>query len=114
MTRDEYKAQLANEFLGAPQKAYLADMALGQIFSGIDELAKLGHKFELAPTQVLPVVDWPKMMYRDVKGPDGKVLRVENHTASNQDEARGLGAGWRDAPLAEPPVNGTALAPWPK
>src|SRR5665213_1811107 len=114
MTRDEYKTQLANEFLGAPQKAYLADMALGQIFSGIDELAKLGYKFELAPTTIPKPAAWPKMVYRDVKDPEGKVIRVENHTLNSQDEAGRLGDGWREAPLAEAPVNGPALAPWPK
>jgi len=114
MTRDEYKAQLANEFLSQPQKAYLAEMALSSIFSGIDELAKLGHKFELAPVVASAVAEWPKMLYRDVKDSDGRVLRVENHTVAGPDEVGRLGEGWRDAPLAEAPVSGPGLAPWPK
>lgn len=56
---------LQNRFLGQPQKQKLIQIAIDSIQAGIQELARLGLRYELITEDrtVVPV-EYPKMLYR--------------------------------------------------
>ncbi len=101
-TRSELAEELAAQHADTPQRAALTDLALKSIYTGIDELASLGHTFELVRGSTQPVREFPKMMYHDDLAAGGREI-------DSQVEQDRLGLGWRDRPIAVP-VEGNGKA----
>jgi hypothetical protein len=89
--RDKLRSHLADTHREHPQRAYLANAAFDSILAGIDELAKLGHRFELVAFEASPPQEWPKMYYHDALAPGGFTVDSEDEVPS--------GPGWRTTPL---------------
>lgn len=79
---------------GNPQRVALGQMAVDQIREGIENLAKLGHSFQLSqvdPRSIVPE-EWPKMFYHSELG---------EQVVVNAEEAKKLESGWQTRPIAE-------------
>lgn len=96
MDRLAIRSALAKVHAGLPQRASMADSAISAAFAAIDELAKLGHTFELVEGVKPAPVEFPKMFYKD--GPQGLVTV----TAASAVEAAKLGKEWRTTPSPKP------------
>jgi hypothetical protein len=92
--RDKLRSHLAGVHGEHPQRAYLANAAFDSILAGVDELAKLGHRFELVAFEASPPQEWPKMYYHDALAPSGFTVDSEDEVPS--------GPGWRTTPLSAP------------
>lgn len=87
MLKDELKGKLALQFALEPQKAYQANSAIAGVFAGLEELAKLGHTYQLVEGASALPLEFPKMVYSDSLAPYELVV-------NSQDELEALPQGW--------------------
>lgn len=92
----ELNETLQDHFLAEPQKAYLAKGAVASIQAGLETLASLGFRYDLAPVDHQSgVEEFPKMLYHD-----GAPFEMTVETKDAEDKA--LTEGWRAAQVAQP------------
>ena len=91
MNRTKFKSDIL-ALHDNPQRGALAGMALDAVFSGMDELARLGHHVEVMLVQPAEPLEWPKMLYHP-NVPEGKVFHQQEHVP--------VEPGWQDKPLGQ-------------
>lgn len=99
---------LQNRFLGQPQKQKLIQIAIDSIQAGIQELARLGLRYELITEDRTVVPDeYPKMLYR-AEGEGLVTILVNNE----QEDLDAVDAGYAtQAETKEPTPAAPALPP---
>lgn len=90
MEKSDVYSTISTVHFDHPQRGTLAKLALDQIYSGIGELAKLGHTVVLSFTELPAPIEWPKWQYRD-DAPVGRLFEDPIELAE-------AGDGWRNTP----------------
>lgn len=85
--------RLVNQYRDQPQITASIDLAIAETRSGLDGLARLGHRFHLVegpPPADLPAhSDFPRLVYHLLAAPSGYLVRC-------QQDLELLGEGWFD------------------
>lgn len=107
MNLTDLKDRLTTELAMEPQRQALATGAVDSVVAGIAELAKLGYRFTLVPSEhpavEAQVEEYPKMLYRNQVPTELTVDSEEAETEARADGYRALNEAVK--PVPEPAVD---------